>query len=140
LQTQRYRQQHEQLRTIVAEIPTVASQASEATIRGILIKFIGTLRAHLAMEDTYLYPAMLEHPDQNVRAKAQAFKQEMGDLAGAVDAFYHKWSQAGAISGDPNGFVQAWSTTRASLLNRMNREDSDLYELVDKNVQLRRSA
>ncbi len=140
MQTQIYREQHEKLRKIAGEIPTVASQASEAVIRGQMVKFIGTLRAHLAMEDTYLYPVMLEHADPNIRSKAQSFKQEMGDLASVVDAFHHKWSRAGAITDDPNAFVQAWIGVRSALLNRMNREDSDLYELIDKKVDLRRSA
>jgi hemerythrin-like domain-containing protein len=140
LQTQHYREQHEKLRKIVEEIPTSVTQVSEAAIRGLMVKFIGTLRAHLGMEDTYLYPAMMEHPDPEIREKARSFKQEMGDLASGIETFYNKWSKAGNISTSPADFVQDWSRTRSVLLNRMDREDRDLYELVDRKVDLRRSA
>lgn len=140
MQTQRYREQHEQLKKLISEIPGSEAQVSEGPVRGVMVKFIGTLRAHLTMEDTYLYPAMMSHADAAIRAKAQAFKEEMGGLSSAVDKFYQKWSIAGAITNDRAGFVRDWSATRAALLNRMNREDSDLYELIDQKVDLRRSA
>lgn len=130
--TQRYREQHEALRQIAGEIPTVASEVSERAVRGWLIKLIGTLRAHLGLEDSYLYPQMLKHPDSAVREKAQRFQQEMGGLSQAVDEFHKRWSTINAIDSDPAGFVAQWAKIRAALVDRMEREDDDLYTMLDR--------
>ncbi len=140
MQTERYRRQHETLRALVADIPTSAAAVAETQVRGLLIKFIGTLRAHLVMEDTYLYPAMMKHPDAAVREKAEHFQKEMGNLSAAIEEFFKTWSAIGTISKDPQAFVDDWKRVFATLANRMNREDNDLYALIDNSVKIQQSA
>ncbi len=96
----------------------------------------GVLRAHLKMEDDFLYPAMMNHPDSAVREKATAFKAEMGGLAAAFGGFYDAWIKPHAISSRSGQFVSDWIGVRTALANRMDREDDDLYAPVDREVLL----
>lgn len=140
MQTESYRKQHDALRNLIAEFPDSAAAVDEAKMRGLMVKFIGQLRAHLAMEDTYLYPTLIKHEDKTVREKAERFQLEMGTLAKSLDDFYSHWARAGMITANTAGFVEEWIKVRSALSNRISREDSDLYDLVDRTVALRRSA
>lgn len=79
-----------------------------------------------------MYPQMLKHSDGAVREKAQRFQQEMGGLSQAVEEFHKRWSVINAIDADPAGFAAAWMKVRAALADRMQREDDDLYEILDR--------
>ncbi len=134
--TQRFRDQHDDLLKIASEISShlnvdeLSNDASEARL--LLSKLLGKLTIHLAMEDKALYPQMLGHSDERVRDMARKFMEEMGGLRGAVNAYKKKWSSALPIQNDPTDFISQTKGIFDALANRIEREDNELYKMVDE--------
>ncbi len=127
--------QHEEMVGIVGQISaklneiTIAADAHE--VRSLLNVLFGKLNMHLAMEDNTLYPLLKEHLDAKVREIAQKFSAEMGGLKPAVKAFSDKWAES-AIKSDPKGFCAATKGLFGVLADRIKRENTELYPLMDK--------
>ncbi|MEA2664602.1 MAG: hypothetical protein QOI11_1546 [Candidatus Eremiobacteraeota bacterium] len=135
MQTRLYREQHGRIRQLAAGLQGAASTQAPATdLRMELARFSGAVKMHLLGEDEGLYPRLLEHPDPAVRAKAEAFQQSMGSLAGAFLAFYERWVKTGAIEADSAGFRTELGDVLAALSRRMELEDGDLYVLADREL------
>ncbi len=134
--TQRFRDQHDDLLKIASEISShlnvdeLSNDASEARL--LLSKLLGKLSIHLAMEDKALYPQMLGHSDERVRDKARKFMEEMGGLRGAVNAYKKKWPSALPIQNDPADFISQTKGIFDALANRIERENNELYKMVDE--------
>lgn len=138
-QTERYRQQHDSLRQIAGDTSTSAAQMSEAKARSVLIRLIGSLRAHLGLERCVSLSRNAREFRSGATSESQTFQQEIGGLAQAVDAFHRKWSLINAIDNDREGFLSDWIVVRKALSDRMSGEDDDLYAILDR-ASLRKSA
>jgi len=136
MQTTLYREHHRAIRDLVSRMPEGTAAPVEEQVRPVLIKLTGLLAAHLKLEDDHLYPAMLANIDPEVRARAELFQTEMGGLSEAFGRFSDRWIAPRAISADPAGFARDWGGIRSALDGRMDREDRDLYALVDSKVRL----
>lgn len=131
MRSQMYREQHKAIRLMVADLPKSAAALDADGSRAKLLKLGGALKAHLKLEDEQMYPAMMSNGSAEIQHKAKGFQEEMGGLAGAFDVFFSAWSRPGAIAADPAGFVSAWLPVKAALGERMDREDRDLYVMLD---------
>ncbi len=133
--TKRFRDQHDDLLMMASEISLhlkaeyLSRDANEARL--LLSKLLGKLSIHLAMEDKALYPQMLEHSDDRVRSMARKFMDEMGGLGEAVNAYKAKWPSALPIQDDPDEFISQTKGIFDALANRIERENNELYEMVD---------
>lgn len=136
MKTAEYREHHRALRDLVARIPSNVRPGMAEQVRPLLTKLTDVLRAHLKLEDDHLYPAMLAAVDPEVRATAEAFQAEMGGLAEAFGRFSERWMVPHAVASDPSGFTRDWAGLRSALGGRLNREDGELYALVDSKVDL----
>jgi hypothetical protein len=87
---------------------------------------------HARMEEDGLYPRLLSHEDESVRALAKSFVDELGGIYGAFSHYTKKWPDADAITRDPAGFVQQTREVMKLLAKRMTKESSQLYPLVDE--------
>ncbi len=133
--TEMYRKQHNDLVKLVKEIednylapgklPVAAAQARET-----LNLLSAKISVHLTMEDNYFYPALLKHNDEEVQKKARIFIEEMGHIKKAYSEYNAKWHLE-AIEKSPDGFIQETQALFAALSDRIQRENSDLYVLVD---------
>ncbi len=131
-----YREHHRALRDLVARIPSGIVPGTAELVRPLLIKLSDVLTTHLKLEEEHLYPAMLADVDPGVRARAEDFQAEMGGLAEAFGRFVERWTVPHAVSSDPAAFSRDWAGIRSALAGRMDREDRDLYALVDSQVDL----
>jgi hypothetical protein len=133
--TDLYRKQHADLVKIVKEIEDLLLPgklpAEAAKARETLNLLSGKISVHLTMEDNYLYPALLKHHDDAVRAKAQTFIDEMGHIKKTFFDYNQKWFLQ-AIKKNPDGFTQETKAVFAALDDRIKRENTDLYVLVDE--------
>ncbi len=81
--TKRFRDQHDQLLEMTSRISAhlkVDELSTDASkVCSLLYVMLGKLSVHLAAEDKALYPRLLEHSDENVKALARKFVDEMGD-------------------------------------------------------------
>lgn len=111
--------------------PAALAQDASA-VRTLLSGLAGKLNVHLAMEDKALYPQLLQHKDPAVQAKAKAFMEEMGGIKAAFSGYLGKYPSAQAIQAASQGFVTDTEAVIKVLAKRIQAEDSDLYELVDR--------
>lgn len=126
-----YRQQHDVLRSLAREIPLEAARVPQVPVKALLIELRDKLLSHLRLEDDVIYPAMLEHWDVHVREKAAVFQDEMGSLSRIFATFADKWIGEKALDRSPEAFVREWKAVLGAVLNRMDREDNDLFDAVD---------
>lgn len=135
MQTQIYREQHGRIRQLVREIVAMeASGASELEIRSALGRLTGTVKIHLAGEDSTLYPRLLSHGDAAVRGAAKQFQETMGGLAGAYLAFNEKWTTGMGLRTDRPGFFKEFRGVADALGKRMEKEDAELYAMADREL------
>lgn len=135
LKTQSYRDQHDQLLSLAGELGKLLGQPdaafSAADARHLLSEIAGRLTVHLAMEDKHLYPNLLAHTDQQVRDKAQSFVDEMGGIATVFKGYLGSWPSAEAIARNPVEFRSTTQGILQALGSRIQRENGELYPLMD---------
>jgi len=94
-------------------------------------ELMSTLIGHLKLEEWALYSRLIDSGDQEISARAQAFKDEMGDLAPSFIAYCEKWT-AVSIASD---WVSYCSDTRRlldALTDRLTRENRELLPLLER--------
>jgi len=136
MRTQNYRDQHDQLLRIATELAAITQAGKAGTqsdvARRHLSELAGKLNLHLAMEDKSLYPALLSHPDEKVRATAKKFVDEMGGIAAAFTGYLAHWPTPGSIAKAPQDFAKETAGIIKALGDRIQKENTVLYPLADK--------
>ena len=132
----RFRQQHEELlnlaNILAAELDSNKLTDDASSARSALSKLAGKLILHLGAEDEYLYPALMASSDAETKKTAQEFVDEMGGIATAFVAYKDKWPTATAIQSDVNGFINETKAIYGALAQRINKENTVLYPMMDK--------
>ncbi len=95
----------------------------------------GVLKTHLKGEDEDLYPMLLDHKDEKVRSMAQDFITKMGGIKKVYSDYNDKWKTVAAIKDSPDSFISDTRGLIEALAARIEKEDNQLYALVDKNFQ-----
>jgi hemerythrin-like domain-containing protein len=135
-QTDTFRRQHQEILGLVKELqPRLEAtmlRRDAAPVTAGLQRLAGMLKAHLALEDTTLYPRLISHSDPAVAAMAQRYKQEMGGLQTAFVNYVERWPTAASIQQEPDLFVSQTQQVVAALLTRIEREDGELYPMADR--------
>ena len=121
------RQHHTMLRHILNEFPSKAP-APGAAMMMLLSRLRAILLRHLKLEDDYVYPALVQSPDEHLRTSARTFRLEMGGVLRAFEDFEKRWPHAEAIDADLEQFWNEWQPLRRALEARMHAEDSGLYK------------
>lgn len=133
--THRFRSQHSEIADIVIRIETIlagpnwAPRAQE--IRQAFSELSAKLRIHLALEDDVLYPRLARHTDAKVRDMAVRYQTEMGGIREAYEAYLRDWVHSGKLVTDQAGFTAATKGLFAALKDRIHRENTEVYTLVD---------
>lgn len=133
--TDSFRKQHAELLDIVKQIepalvPATLS-ANPASVRPLLSSLLGKLSMHLAMEDNSLYPRLKDHAKAEVRDIAQRFIAEMSGIKPVVQQYGQKWTDE-AIRKDSQGFCTETRSLFGALGQRIQRENTELYAIVDR--------
>ncbi len=92
--------------------------------------FSKELLAHLTREDWLLYPGLLQSSDKLISGTAQAFMDEMGGLLSAYKAWSADWPTE-RMTADWRTFVTETSALLDALCRRIDRENNELYPLVE---------
>lgn len=134
--TDRFRDQHNELLTIAAELKALLVPADLAAdgskARACLGRLMGKLVLHLTTEDKVLYPELSAHKDAGVAAMAKRFAAEMKVTTQAVVAYNETWSTPSAIKSNPKGFIDETQNVLKVLADRIKRENQELYTAADK--------
>lgn len=135
MRTAAMRQQHHEILAIVGQVAEIIRSgrvaAYASAIRSTLNDFDGKLNAHLETEERTVYPTLEQHRDAQVRQLADHFSDEMGNLLETIMGYSRRW-QIQEIASDPVEFAQASKFIFAALEARVDREDHELYPLVDR--------
>ncbi|NFV80488.1 hemerythrin domain-containing protein [Magnetospirillum aberrantis] len=133
--TETYRQHHQELRAIASRIEAVLDPDSIAAtpdaVAQVVRELFGKFSVHLAIEDNSLYPRAKSTGDAHLRSVASRFESEMGDLGKRFDAYRHTWPGPLAIGRDPVRFATETRMVLEALRERVAREESQLYDLID---------
>ena len=104
-------------------------QQAEAIAKS-LARLAGLISIHLAAEDKFLYPSLSQSPDDTIRQMAVRFEQDMGGLAATFTAYKEAFMTPSKIKADIPKFRQETQRVIGALLERLQREDKELYPLV----------
>ncbi|MBF0315426.1 MAG: hemerythrin domain-containing protein [Oligoflexia bacterium] len=133
----RFREQHEEMVKVVGQISALSTNADKVkqnanNVRALLSQLMGSLKSHLAMEDNVLYPDLLKNSDEKVRNLATRYSSEMGGMKAAVEKYNSKWITAKNIEDNAAIFLSETKDLFNVLGKRIDRENSELYPLLDK--------
>ena len=134
MRTSTLRRQHQAAIDLIERLRSAARSPGvldAVVLTDLLAKLAGLLRIHFAMEDRVLYPAMLACPDDRTSRTAKAFQSEMGGISAAFAAFMDRWRARATIQSDPSIFIDECHPILAALVERIEREDHELYTLAD---------
>ncbi|MBJ7500442.1 MAG: hemerythrin domain-containing protein [Sphingopyxis sp.] len=90
-----------------------------------------TLVRHLKCEDWILYPRLRATGDRELMHVTREFELEMGDLAAEYVAYDEQWTAARVAAHWPE-FRRETVAIFSMLATRVEREERELYPLVDK--------
>ncbi|HEY8322240.1 MAG TPA: hemerythrin domain-containing protein [Candidatus Baltobacteraceae bacterium] len=122
-----FRNQHTIIRARLAD---VIERADEGAAHGLSVLFERlalALRSHLLMEDNVVYPAMIASRDQGLRDRAARLQQAGRDQSGRFESLYEKWGGRAFTDADVPAFARDLRALAASLNERMDAEDAELY-------------
>jgi hemerythrin-like domain-containing protein len=133
--TEHFRHHHTEVRALQTRIEKLlvaeAIKTDAGPVATIVRELFGKFSVHLAIEDSTLYPRMINHGDPGLRKAAQLFQREMGNLKTRFDAYRSKWPGPTAISRDHQSFIDETREILSALARRIAREDNELYDLFD---------
>ncbi len=109
--------------TLIHDAQLIVSQLSTLT---------GKLTIHLAMEDKVIYPYLINHKDEHVRVLAKKYIDEIGSIAQVFTNYIKKWPNPHTIQDNTSGFIHETKSLFQVLSKRIDKEDNELYELVDR--------
>jgi hemerythrin-like domain-containing protein len=130
------RLQHQQIRKALQELQEDVYDEEEVLKNQLWIALrIGTLSGiilmHLKYEDEYLYPRLLQHPKEKIRAISNKFIQEMGDLSGVFENYKDKYLKIpGTIKTNPAEFIKDTNAILYSISKRVEKEERELFPLL----------
>jgi hypothetical protein len=106
--------QHDEILAIAAEISSLLQPEQRAKdanqVRSKLSRLAGNVTMHLTVEDQLLYPNLLNHEDDKVRALTAQYVLEMGKIAADFKEYLNKWFTPRLIQEKPNEFVKEKKT------------------------------
>lgn len=130
-----FRQQHARilkLGTRLGEQAGAANDPSAVTdVLATLEAFTAELVEHLEQEDGHLYPAMMASDDADLSALAARYRAEMGGITDLFHLYRRRWT-AQTIQADPPRFARETGLFLEGLIDRVRRENEDLYPAAEK--------
>lgn len=123
---------HEDINYLISEIKKGSEKLNvpETALR--INKLAGKLRIHMLEEDKFLYPDLLNHTDDEVRKMANKYITEMGHLAEEYTRFKTKYNTPSKILEDTDNFISEAKELIQALINRIDKEDNELYIFVEE--------
>lgn len=130
----KFKHQHREILTCIAELRELARGGIEAHARqiaGRIIAMSSLIKLHLAVEDRVLYPALQASGDQALMRMSQQYQGEMQGIARAYLAFAARWNTAASLTQQPEAFRSEANQVLKLLFERMKQEDSEFYPAID---------
>ena len=127
------RQDHADIVRMVRTLEAAVGQPSpppQLDLFDLRRQLTSTLIAHLKTEDWVLYPRLMASKDAATAAVGHSFNAEMTGIATAYSDYASRWG-ATAIEADWPRYCVETREILAALMNRIIRENRDLYPLLE---------
>ncbi len=131
----KFKHQHLEIMEAVAELRNlvktgVADHAAQIAAK--LVSMSATIKLHLSVEDSVLYPALRKSHDPAQVALGNRYQAEMDGLAAAYTKFAGKWLSARQIADDVDGFKADANLVFKALHDRIQKENAELYPALER--------
>ncbi len=134
--TDNLRKQHKEILETADQILTLmdpeALAKDAAQVKHLLSAMEKTLQFHLIKEDDSLYPALLTHPAKSVKLLAKIYIDKMGGIRKDFMDYLAKWPDAMSIQNNAESFISETKVLFEVLSIRIDKEDNELYPLLDR--------
>ncbi|KRQ85763.1 hypothetical protein ABG79_02464 [Caloramator mitchellensis] len=126
--------QHAEIRELITNISrSVDYKPLEENI-DIIVKYINTLAGkitiHMNTEDNFLYPALLNSNNEQIRIIAKEYKQEMGNISNLFNLYKNKFNTKSKILNNIETFSKETIDILSLLQKRIEKEDKNLYPKI----------
>ncbi|WP_243287258.1 hemerythrin domain-containing protein [Geothrix terrae] len=131
-----YHHHHQELRRLAREhearlAPALVRSHPDQCLAGAQT-LLATVKAHLSMENTILYPALLEAMDADILAAAKGLEAGLDELRTRMRQFTQHWPSAEAIRLAPEAFIETSRDLLHVLRQRIDLEEARLFPLVER--------
>ncbi|HEY1043273.1 MAG TPA: hemerythrin domain-containing protein [Telluria sp.] len=100
-------------------------------ISQLIISMSSSIRLHLAVEDSVLYPALQESGNKAVARMGKQFQDEMVEIAASYLSFARNWNNPVRLANDPEGFRDDANRVLRVLHARMQQENTVFYPAIE---------
>ena len=131
-----YHQHHQELRRLASHYesklqPTLVREHPDLCLADVQ-HLVSATKAHLAMENAVLFPALLMGQDETVRAAAAALESSLRELSTQLRQYGHHWTNAETVRRAPEAFIAASLGLLRTLRHRIQEEATSLFPLVER--------
>lgn len=130
----RFKNQHVEILEGIDELRRL-SQAGVSVNAPAIAARLGELNSvvtrHLAVENRILYPAIQKAADPQLAAMGMEYQEEMNGIANEYIAFTRRWSAAGQLRNDPDGFRQDANKVLRMVYERLQKENREFYPAIE---------
>lgn len=123
--------QHIEIRESVSKIKQGINSNDIKGALDILVREINTLAGklniHMNSEDKFLYPALIESNDNQLKQIAKQYIEEMGNIHAGFNNYKNKFNTKSKIINDVDGFLRESKGIIKLLEERVTKEDMHLY-------------
>lgn len=107
----------------------IAENARE--IASTVVYMSSTIKLHLSVEDTVLYPALRSSKSKSIAKLGNQYQEDMKAIARSYEEFARKWNTAANVAKDPAGFRTEANVVLKKLHARIRQEDLDFYPAIE---------
>ncbi|WP_294390893.1 hemerythrin domain-containing protein [uncultured Sphingomonas sp.] len=125
--------EHTQLRDLAATLGGMLAASeppSDGTLTDTRWSMARLMLRHLPVEDRHVFRRLEAHDNPAVRARMAGFRIDLNALYGAYQHHGARWTED-TVRADWFGYRAATRHLLASLTGMMDREESELYPLLD---------
>lgn len=130
----KFKHQHVEILSYISILRALSKSGirqNAAEISRAIVSMSSTIRLHLAVEDKVLYPAIQNAENATLARMGKQYQDEMTSIAAAYHDFARRWNTASTVSQNPEGFRADANNVLKVLHDRMRRENTDFYPLIE---------
>jgi hemerythrin-like domain-containing protein len=123
--------QHSEIKDSVLKIKQGINSINITEAVDVLVREINTLAGklniHMNSEDKFLYPALIESNDMQLKQMAEKYSLEMGSIHTGFNTYKNRFNTKTKILSDKDGFLKGSKEIIKLLEERVSKEDMYLY-------------
>lgn len=131
----KFKKDHGAIFTAIKELRSLVKNGiaeNADAIAKAIVEISSVIKLHLAAEDKFLYPALVNSTNAEAIQIGRKYQDEMGNIAAAYMDFVGKWNHAPKVTANPEGFRTDANAIFQALHRRIQNENKELYPLTEE--------